>query len=102
MRAAAEHEPTTAGSPRAWIPFDADLPDPRMARLTINTISDNSSLEPPPLASSIAASSRRILWIVGLFRAGCGAMLLGLALLLDLRTLNVAAPNSFLTAASLY
>jgi two-component system, NtrC family, sensor histidine kinase PilS len=57
---------------------------------------------PPPLPASIVASTRRILWIVGLFRAVCGALLLGLALLLDLRTLNVGTPNSFVTAASLY
>src|SRR5689334_21428769 len=57
---------------------------------------------PPPLPASLAGSSRRILWIVGLFRAVCGALLLGLALLLDLRALDVATPNSFLTAASLY
>ena len=56
----------------------------------------------PPLPTSLAGSSRRILWIVGLFRAVCGALLLGLALLFDLRTLNVTTPNSFLTAASLY
>jgi len=57
---------------------------------------------PPPLPASIAGSSRRILWIVGLFRATCGALLLGLALLLDLHAMNVAAPNSFVSAASLY
>ena len=57
---------------------------------------------PPPLPASIVGSSRRILWIVGLFRAVCGALLLGLALLLDLRTLNVGTPNSFVTASSLY
>ncbi|HEY7787126.1 MAG TPA: ATP-binding protein [Casimicrobiaceae bacterium] len=57
---------------------------------------------PPPLPASIIGSSRRILWIVGLFRAVCGALLLGLALLLDLRELSVATPNSFVTAASLY
>ncbi|HWD15162.1 MAG TPA: hypothetical protein VG865_01000, partial [Casimicrobiaceae bacterium] len=57
---------------------------------------------PPPLPASIAGSTRRILWIVGLFRAVCGALLLGLALLLDLRALNIGAPNSFVTAASLY
>lgn len=57
---------------------------------------------PPPLPASIAGSSRRILWIVGVFRAVCGALLLGLALLVDLRAINVATPNSFITAASLY
>ena len=57
---------------------------------------------PPPLPASIIGSSRRILWIVGLFRAVCGALLLGLALLLDLRSLNVGTPNSFITAAALY
>ena len=57
---------------------------------------------PPPMPATIAGSSRRILWIVGLFRAVSGALLLGLALLLDLRALNVTTPNSFLTAASLY
>jgi two-component system sensor histidine kinase PilS (NtrC family) len=57
---------------------------------------------PPPMPATIAGSSRRILWIVGLFRAVSGALLLGLALLLDLHALNVATPNSFLTAAALY
>ena len=37
-----------------------------------------------------------------MFRATCGALLLGLALLVDLRAINVATPNSFITAASLY
>src|SRR5262252_6238256 len=73
-----------------------------MARLTVDPVSAQTPVEAPTLPASIAASSRRILWIVGLFRAVCGALLLGLALLLDLRTLNVAAPNSFVTAASLY
>ncbi len=47
-------------------------------------------------------SARRILWIVGLYRAVCGAVLLGMALLFDLRILSVAAPNAFLTAAAIY
>ncbi len=34
-------------------------------------------------------SSRRILWIVGLYRAVCGAGLLGIALLLDLKGLGI-------------
>src|SRR5262249_11219026 len=46
--------------------------------------------------------SRRILWIVGVYRAVCGAVLLGLSLLVDLRGLNVASPNAFVTATGLY
>lgn len=60
------------------------------------------ALDPPPLPPSITGSTRRILWIIGLFRAVCGALLLGLALLLDLRVLNVTTPNSFVIATSLY
>ncbi len=71
-------------------------------RLTVNPTPAIPPYSPPPLPASIIGSSRRILWIVGLFRAVCGALLLGLALLLDLRELSVATPNSFVTAASLY
>ena len=38
--------------------------------------------------------------IVGLYRAVCAALLLGIALLLDLRSLSIAAPNSFVTGAA--
>lgn len=61
--------------------------------------------EPAATASAparVTGSTRRILWIVALFRAVCGALLLGLAMVLDLRVINVAAPNAFLIAASLY
>jgi two-component system sensor histidine kinase PilS (NtrC family) len=58
--------------------------------------------EPPPLPLSVTDSARRILWIVALYRAVCGAVLLGMALLFDLRILSVAAPNAFLTAAAIY
>lgn len=58
--------------------------------------------DPASLPASITGSTRRILWIVGLFRAASGALLLGLALLLDLRSFDVAAPGSFVIAASLY
>ena len=73
-----------------------------MARLTADPLHAAPPVVPPPLPTSITGSTRRILWIVGVFRAVSGALLLGLALLLDLRAMNVAAPNSFLTAASLY
>jgi two-component system sensor histidine kinase PilS (NtrC family) len=56
----------------------------------------------PPLAVSSSESARRILWIVGLYRAICGATLLGIGLLVDLRMLAIAAPNTFVTAAALY
>lgn len=58
--------------------------------------------EPPPLPLSVTDSARRILWIVALYRAVCGAVLLGMALLFDLKILSVAAPNAFLTAAAIY
>jgi two-component system sensor histidine kinase PilS (NtrC family) len=58
--------------------------------------------EPPPLPAAVADSNRRILWIVALYRAVCGAVLLGIALLADLKALAVAAPNTFVTAAGLY
>ena len=47
-------------------------------------------------------SGRRIVWIVGLYRAVCAAMLLGIALLLDPKSLNIAAPEAFITGTSLY
>ena len=59
-------------------------------------------LEPPPLPAAVADSNRRILWIVALYRAVCGAVLLGIALLADLQALAVAAPNAFVTASGLY
>ncbi|HVE50087.1 MAG TPA: ATP-binding protein [Casimicrobiaceae bacterium] len=58
--------------------------------------------EPPPLPATVADSNRRILWIVALYRAICGAVLLGIALLADLQALAVAVPNTFVTAAGLY
>ena len=58
--------------------------------------------EPPPLPAIITESGRRILWIVGVYRAVCGALLLGTAIFFDLRTIGIGAPNAFLTAAGLY
>ena len=47
-------------------------------------------------------SSRRILWIIGLYRAVCGAGLLGIALLLDLKGLGIVDPTLFVYAAAAY
>jgi len=60
------------------------------------------AIEAPPVVTPISESSRRILWIVGVYRAICGAALLGTALLLDLKVLGIAAPNAFAWAAALY
>ncbi len=51
---------------------------------------------------STGDSSRRILWIVGLYRAVCGAGLLGIALLLDLKALGIVDPALFVSAATVY
>lgn len=58
--------------------------------------------EPPPVPAAMGDSGRRILWIVGLYRAICAATLLGAALLLDARTLNIGNPNAFITGTGLY
>lgn len=73
-----------------------------MQRATTQPNPAAPAYEPPPLPISLNDSGRRILWIVGLYRAICGAVLLGTALLLDLRVLGIAAPNTFLLAAGLY
>ncbi len=80
----------------------AQAPQHRVLNPAVARTSTLPAFAPPPLPPSITGSSRRILWIIGLFRAVCGALLLGLALLLDLRVLNVTTPNSFVIAASLY
>ena len=58
--------------------------------------------EPPPMPAVITESGRRILWIIGLYRAVCGVLLLGTALFIDLRSVGIGAPNAFVTAAGLY
>jgi two-component system sensor histidine kinase PilS (NtrC family) len=58
--------------------------------------------EPQPLTTMIDESVRRILWIVGIYRAVCATLLVGTALFLDLRIAGVGLPNAFLTASSLY
>ncbi len=58
--------------------------------------------EPPPTPSSLDDSGRRILWIIGLYRAVCGAALLGIALFVDLKGVAAIAPNPFITGAALY
>jgi len=59
-------------------------------------------IEDVALPMSQSESARRILWIVGIYRAVCGAALLGTALLLDLKVLGISTPNLFLTYATLY
>jgi len=58
--------------------------------------------EPPPMPLTVAESGRRILWIIALYRAICAAVLLGIALLIDLRAIQISAPNAFVTGAALY
>jgi two-component system, NtrC family, sensor histidine kinase PilS len=59
-------------------------------------------VEPRPLPPAITDSGRRILWIVGVYRAVCGAVLFGMAMVFDLKGLNIATPNAFVTATALY
>ena len=58
--------------------------------------------EPPPLPASVTDSGRRILWIIGLYRAVCGAALFGIALLVDLKGVTAITPNAFITGTALY
>ena len=58
--------------------------------------------EPPPMPASITDSARRILWIVGVYRAVCAGVLLALSVLIDLKMVNVSAPNAFVVATGLY
>jgi two-component system sensor histidine kinase PilS (NtrC family) len=58
--------------------------------------------ESPPAPAMITESGRRILWIVGLYRAVCGVLLVGTAVFLDLHAIGIGAPNAFLTTAGLY
>jgi two-component system, NtrC family, sensor histidine kinase PilS len=58
--------------------------------------------EPPPMPLSVVDSSRRILWIIALYRAICAAVLLGIALLVDLTSLQIHAPSVFIAGAALY
>ncbi len=61
-----------------------------------------SPLDETPMSSMLGDSGRRTLWLVGLYRAVCGAALLGTALLIDPRSINVLTPNAFVTGAGLY
>jgi two-component system sensor histidine kinase PilS (NtrC family) len=58
--------------------------------------------EPPLLPAMISESGRRILWIVGVYRAVCGTLLVGTALFLDMSAAGIGLPNAFLTASGLY
>jgi two-component system sensor histidine kinase PilS (NtrC family) len=72
----------------------------------VNTVPDPAPaippFEPPPLPASLTESGRRILWIIGLYRAVCGAALFGIALLVDLKGVAAIAPNAFITGTALY
>jgi len=70
-----------------------DLSEPRAA---------TPPFEPPPLPLAITESTRRILWIVDVYRACCGAVLLSVALLFEPAVLNIATPHAFVTATGLY
>jgi len=61
-----------------------------------------TAFDPPSMPASMGDSGRRILWIVGLYRAICAATLLGAALLLEPRTLSIGNPNAFITGTGLY
>ncbi len=56
----------------------------------------------PPLPMSSGGSSRRILWIVSVYRAVCATALAGIALLADISTLGVPAIPMFTTCAFVY
>ena len=58
--------------------------------------------EPPPLPASVTESGRRILWIIGVYRAICGTLLVGAGLFLDVRGAGGGSANAFLTAAGMY
>jgi hypothetical protein len=58
--------------------------------------------EPPPMPLSVADSSRRILWIIALYRAICAAVLLGIALLVDLNSIQITTPSVFIAGTALY
>ena len=72
------------------------------ARPMMATPSLTPPIEQTPLPVTQSESGRRILWIVGIYRAVCGAALLGTAMLLDLKVLGISTPNAFLTASTLY
>src|SRR5512144_1279738 len=55
-----------------------------------------------PLAVQVSDSSRRNLLTIALYRVTCGVILFAVAMLLDLRTISVAAPYSFVVASGLY
>jgi len=58
--------------------------------------------ESVPMAPAMTDAGRRNLLTIGLYRVACGVILFGVALLLDLKRMSVAAPYSFVTAAGLY
>ncbi len=56
----------------------------------------------PPLPMTAGGSSRRILWIVSVYRAVCATALVGIALLADISSFGVPASGMFTTCAFVY
>jgi two-component system sensor histidine kinase PilS (NtrC family) len=56
----------------------------------------------PPLPMSSSGSSRRILWIVSVYRAVCAAVLAGISVLADISVLGVPVSAMFTTCAFVY
>jgi two-component system sensor histidine kinase PilS (NtrC family) len=78
------------------------LTRPHLAMMPAPAPSLSPPIEQVVVPMSQTESGRRILWIVGIYRAVCGAALLGTALLLDLKVLGISTPNLFLTYATVY
>jgi two-component system sensor histidine kinase PilS (NtrC family) len=88
MPAAAGPSPNGAAAPASPAPASATPAIP--------------PFEPPPMPMSVADSSRRILWIIALYRAICAAVLLGIALLVDLHSIQIVTPNAFVAGTAAY
>src|SRR5437660_796232 len=87
---------------RGEAPVDTPAPTDSASRLDMIPDPVIAPIERVAPRVMIGESSRRILWIVGVYRATCAAFLLGTALFVDLHALSVLAPNAFVRAAGLY